>query len=286
MSDSNYEKNIKAIYEHQKYAYRKNAAVTLVVYLVMIGVFSLFLGNPFPHQTTILLLKIWQYGWISTRSYLLILCAVVALICSFTRSILSIWKDFKNLDEILLHHCDIVEYLKVMEKTLSYGKTLKFKGLQKNVFMLAQQRYSAALIANEEIEKCRKFLNEQWEGKKNSRLYKCCMLNLDFTDAYKQHDAKRFNQSVKKAGHSYKNNKILAAKGMMLQPDYETSEKMLKNYIPKTLYNNVQKQYLLGVCYIKMSDDDMAMECMEYVAENGGTTPCKVRAQKWISQHH
>ena len=166
MLDKRSEDQIQHAYDRQKKGRTKGFLVLLVVYILMIGIVSLFLGNPIPHKETLLFFSIWDYGWIYTYPYLVVLCGVVGLAFSLIWIYYIILRDLIKIDEIVLQQCDVEMYLETMKYGVAYGKKLKFKGFQKSLFMLLQQRLSMALISNVKLEECRQFLTEEWIGKK------------------------------------------------------------------------------------------------------------------------
>ena len=148
MLDKRSEDQIQHAYDRQKKGRTKGFLVLLVVYILMIGIVSLFLGNPIPHKETLLFFSIWDYGWIYTYPYLVVLCGVVGLAFSLIWIYYIILRDLIKIDEIVLQQCDVEMYLETMKYGVAYGKKLKFKGFQKSLFMLLQQRLSMALISN------------------------------------------------------------------------------------------------------------------------------------------
>ena len=182
MSDTKLEEQIQHAYDRQKYGRIKGFFLFLVIYVLLIGMISLFLGNPLPHKETVVFFSIWDYGWIYTYPYLIVLCGVIGFILSLAGVCSVILRDLAKIDEIILQQCDVEMYLKTMKYGVSYGKKLKFKGFQKSLFLMIQQRLATALIANEKLQECRRFLTEEWTGKKSSRLYKLAIMNLDLVN--------------------------------------------------------------------------------------------------------
>ena len=282
MLDKRSEDQIQRAYDRQKKGRTKGFLVLLVVYILMIGIVSLFLGNPIPHKETLLFFSIWDYGWIYTYPYLVVLCGVVGLAFSLIWIYYIILRDLIKIDEIVLQQCDVEMYLETMKYGVAYGKKLKFKGFQKSLFMLLQQRLSTALISNAKLEECRQFLTEEWIGKKNSSLYKLAIMNLDLVEAYYHLDTDKFNSLFQKAAPAFKKHKLFVAEQMFLEQKYEQTAAFLGTYKGKNPYNEVQRQYLLGKCFDKTGNKQMAEECMRYVSTHGNTMPCKKKAQEWI----
>lgn len=103
---------IKRMYERQKAGRVKFVIIFLVIYVLMIGMISLFYGNPFTHKEEVLFFETIQKGWISEKIYLLLVCAGIGLIAGIGSVIYEIMQKFKMLDQILLQKCDVQEYLK------------------------------------------------------------------------------------------------------------------------------------------------------------------------------
>lgn len=280
MLENKLEKQIKDIYEHQRYGRMKMIVVFLAIYFLMIGMVSLFLGNPFSHKGYILFFETWQYGWIYTRPYLIVVCGVTGLMLSLVGISVTVVYDLKKVDKILLQKCDAAVYLEMMEYAVSYGKMLKFKGFQKSVFLLVQQRIVAALIANDKLVETRRFLSVEWCGKKESRLYKSSVMNLELVWAYRHLDVIRYNELFQKAGGEVKKNQIFIAEQLFLEQKYDQTIAVLKDHQKESLYNEVIKTYLLGLSYSRIGDYQKAKICMQYVIENGNTMPQKLWAQE------
>lgn len=282
MLDTRLEEEIQHAYDRQKYGRTKGFLIFLVIYILMIEIVSLFLGNPLPHKETLLLFSIWDYGWIYTYPYLVVLCGVIGLVLSIIWVCYIFLRDLAKMDEIVLQQCDVEMYLKTMKYGVSYGKKLKFKGFQKSLFLLLQQRLSTALISNVKLEECRQFLTEEWIGKKNSRLYKLASMNLDLVEAYYHSDTDKFNGLFQKAAPAFKKRKLFVAAQMFLEQKYEQTAVFLETYKAKNPYNEVQRQYLLGECFDKTGNKQMAEECMRYVATHGNTMPSQKKAIEWL----
>ena len=182
----------------------------------------------------------------SCRKILLALCAVAAIFLALLRVSLKILKGFKVFDDILQRQCDPKQYLAVISYGVSYGKELRLKGYQKSVFLLMQQRYALALMGNARLEESRRYLNEEWSGKKKERLYKQTVLNLDLVEAYQQQDADRYNELYDRADRSIKRNKLFGAEKLFLEHQYKQAIDFLEGYRVRTAYDKVIRSYLLG----------------------------------------
>lgn len=282
MSDTKLEEQIQHAYDRQKYGKIKGFFLFLAIYVLLIGMISLFLGNPLPHKETVVFFSIWDYGWICTYPYLVVLCGVIGLVLSLIWVYYIFLRDLVQIDKLVLQQCDVEMYLETMKYGVSYGKKLKFKGFQKSLFLMLRQRLATALIANEKLQECRRFLTEEWTGKKSSRLYKLAIMNLDLVEAYYYLDTDKFNGLFQNAAPAFKKHKLFVAEQMFLEQKYEQAAAFLGTYKAKNPYNEVQRQYLLGKCFDKTGNKQMAEECMRYVAAHGNTMPCQKKAQEWI----
>ena len=68
-----------------------------------------------------------------------------------------------------------------------------------------------------------------------------------------------------------------------LEQKYEQALVFLKTYKTRYAYYEVMRQYLMGKCYDKAGNRNMAEACMRYVAAYGNTLPCREGAQEWLS---
>ena len=95
------EEQIKKIYEKQKNGRIRMIRNVLLIYAALICVVSIFKGNPFPHQETVLFFDVKQPGWVTTDPWLLWICVVVDLIAGIfilIRDILR--KIFRNAGRV------------------------------------------------------------------------------------------------------------------------------------------------------------------------------------------
>lgn len=275
---------IKRMYEKQKAGRVKSVIIFLVVYVLMIGVISLFYGNPFPHKEKVLFFETIQKGWINEKIYLLLICAGIGLIVGIGSIVYGIMQNIKMLDQILLQKCDVQEYLKNMEYAVSYGKQLDFKGFQKTVFMLAQQRYVLAMAVDWRTEEAKRYLDTEWIGKKDSRVYQRMSANVRLIHSYCNQDVEEFLNVFARHKVFWKNRMFIAEK-LILEKQYQKAEKLLSSDKEKLPYNEVNRNYLLGGCYDKLGEQESAKKCMEYVEQYGNTMPCKMQAQEWLEMN-
>ena len=279
------EEKIIKLYKKWKGGRIKNALSAVVFYFLMMIIVSIFFGNPFSHRETLLFFEVWEPGWISTRTYLLVLCGAAAIFLTLFMVCYKILKSFKEFDDILQQQCDPKQYLEVISYGVSYGKELRLKGYQKSVFQLMQQRYALALMVNAQLEESRRFLNEGWIGKKKAGIYKNTVFNLDLVEAYQQQDVERYSELYNRAGRSFKKNRLFGVQKLFLEHQYKQAADILEGYKVKTAYNNVIRSQLLGQCYDNLGDRKRAEECMRYVLEYGNTMPARAKAEKWLTHN-
>lgn len=312
MLSLNIKKQIQHNYKRMKHGKIKGILLYLTICVVAACIISLFQGNPFPHKESFTGLSIdsygsflfpgnpfsykgaglsrsvWNDGWmytgLVTYPYLLVFFCVAACVLSIIVVCVPLIRDVNKYNQVLLRKCDVKSYLEIMEYGVTYGKTLTFRGFQGSVFSVMQENFVLALIANKKLEECRRFLEEEWTGKRNSRTYKRLVMNLNLVEAYEDFDSARFNELFQKAGRRLKKEKLLVAEKMFLEQKYDQTIALLKAYKASTRYNEVFRHYLMGMCYDKMDNQKMAEDCMRYVSEHGNTMPCRERAQEWISQ--
>ena len=91
----------------------------LLIYAALICVVSIFKGNPFPHQETVLFFDVKQPGWVTTDPWLLWICVVVDLIAGIFILIRDIFRDFSKIDRILLQQCDAEKYSEMLEELIN-----------------------------------------------------------------------------------------------------------------------------------------------------------------------
>ena len=95
---------------------------------------------------------------------------------------------------------------------IKYGKSLDYKGFQKNVVLMAQPKYIVALIANGELQKAEEYTKNEWKGKKEGRFWQQVVTNLELTKKYQEKDGAGYSDTLEKAGNVFQNNPLFMAK--------------------------------------------------------------------------
>ena len=183
---------IEKLYEKYRRGRLKAVIICVIAYFAMMGVVSMFLGSPFPHKTQILFMETIANGWINTHGYLLILCGIIGIIVGMGSILYQILHDFEKFDKILLEECDTKKYLEIMEYAVSYGTKIKTKDFQKSVFTLAQQRYVLALMAEHCFPKAMAYLQNHWQGKKTTNLYRNTALSAQLASSFENRNGEEF----------------------------------------------------------------------------------------------
>lgn len=276
------EEQIKKIYEKQKNGRIRMIRNVLLIYVALICIVSIFKGNPFPHQETVLFFNVKQSGWITTDSYLLWGCAVFDLIVVMLIEICNILREFSKIDRMLSQECDAEKYLEMLEGMIKYGKSLDYKGFQKNVVLMAQPKYIVALIANGELQKAEEYTKNEWKGKQEGRSWQQVVTNLELAKKYQEKDGAGYSDTLEKAGNVFQNNPLFMAKKFMLKEEDEAAIRLLEDDTEKLPYYEVTRRLLLGVCYYRVGKEQQGKECMEYVIAHGNTLDCKKEAKKYI----
>lgn len=275
-------RQIEKMYKIQKNRRIKAVTVSIIVFIITMIVISIFLGNPFPHKGNIVFLQVTYPGWINTDGYLLCLCGVAGCLAGIGNMLWSVLRPFRELDQVLLQHCDAKDYLEQMEYAVAYGKGLKWAGLQKTVLLIAEQKYVTALVVNQKLEEAEAYLNEKWMGKKKGRLFRQVATNLELVVTYNREEADSYCKTLRSAGEIFSKNRLCMAKQFFLKQDYKAALEQLIDHEEKVPYYEVGRKFLLGKCYDKLGDQSQAIICMEYVAEKGNTMPHRTWAQEWL----
>ena len=277
-------KQIEEMYKKQKNRRLKAVVTGIVIYTVMMSGISVFLGNPFPHKENVLVWETTVPGWVITDSYLLWVCAVVGVLVVVGNTVCSILRPFHRIDQILLRECDARRYLEMMDYAVTYGERLKWKGLQKTVFWVSEQKYVTALTVNQKFEEAEYYLNQKYKGKANSRAYRLAVVNLELAEKFAKKEEDSFCKTLLTAGKPFATNRLIIAKKFLLKRDYETAAAVLAEREEKIPYYEVGRNFLLGECYAELGNQSQAAECMKFVERYGNTLPCKAIAQEWLSR--
>ena len=125
------EEQIKKIYEKQKNGRIRMIRNVLLIYVALICIVSIFKGNPFPHQETVLFFNVKQSGWITKDYYLLWGCVVLDLIVVMLIEICNILREFSKIDRMLSQECDAEKYLEMLEGMIKYERVWIIKVFKK-----------------------------------------------------------------------------------------------------------------------------------------------------------
>ena len=272
---------IEKLYEKYKRGRLKAVIICVIAYFAMMGVVSMFLGSPFPHKTQILFMETMTNGWVNTHGYLLILCGIIGIIVGMGSILYQILYDFGQFDKILLEECDTKKYLEIMEYAVSYGTEIKPKDFQKSVFTLAKQRYVLALMAEHCFPKAMAYLQNHWQGKKTTSLYRNTALSVQLASSFENRNEEEFVELYQTGEILFRKNRIFLGKKLFLEGQYADAVELLQNIQKKTNYHEVQRQYMLAMCYEALKETQQASICMEYVAKYGNTMPCRYVAEQW-----
>lgn len=279
------EEKIVNLYEKHKRGRRKNITICVIAYFVMLGIVSMFLGNPFPHKAQILFMETMASGWISTHGYLLIICGIFGILVGIGSSIYQILHDFRQLDSILLEECDTKKYLGIMEYAVTYGKEINLKDFQKSVFMLAQQRYVLALMAEHLFSEALAYLYNHWQGKRTTVLYENTALHVNLTVSFENRNMADFVELYLQGEKLFRKNIIFLGDKLYLEEKYNEAVKVLQKSKERKAYHEVLRQYLLGKCYEKIGKVEEEIDCMKYVAKYGNTMPCRHHAEQYLREN-
>lgn len=168
-----------------------------------------------------------------------------------------------------------------MEYAVSYGTEIKPKDFQKSVFTLVQQRYVLALMAEHRFPKAMAYLQNHWQGKKTTSLYRNTALSAQLASSFENRNGEEFAGLYQKGEKLFRKNGIFLGKKLFLEGKYADAVELLQNIQKKTNYQEVQRQYMLAMCYEALKETEQASICMEYVAKYGNTTPCRYAAEQW-----
>lgn len=276
---------IVKLYEKQKRGRLKAVSICVLTYFAMLGIVSMFLGSPFSHKTQILFMETVVNGWISTYGYLFILCGIIGIFAGIGSILYQILRDFRQLDNVLMKECDTRKYLEIMEYAVSYGTEIKQKDFQKAVFMLMQQRYVLALMAEHCFSKAIAYLQSDWQGRRTTNLYQNTMLNVQLAVSFENRNWETFAELYRKGGKQFRKNKIFLGEKLFLERKYMDAVRILEGGKEQAAYHEVMRQYILAICYEALKEMGQAAACMEYVAKYGNTMPCRYQAEQWKKEN-
>lgn len=273
---------VKKLCKEQNRGRLKSVFRSIAAFFVIMGIISIFYGSPFPYKEQRILGQAMYSGWIIEKEYLLDISLFLSVIIGVGITNIKIMYRFYELDYELLYNCDVERYLETMRFAVAYGKKFRFKGYQKTVFTIMQQRYIRALIIKHNFHEAEMYLSTKWVGDKNISLCRQCMMNLRLTIYYQNKETEKFNQLYEQASTVFRKDKFFQAYSLILNEKFPEAVELLSRYKTKILYNEVKRNDLLGMCYAALGDMQSAKKCMEYVAKNGNTMPCKSQAEEWL----
>lgn len=271
---------IMKMYEYAKIGRRNIILAVIITYFIMVCLVSIFLGSPFPHREKVLFFETMQEGWVQTDFHWLIICAIVAAAVGAAGLLMymfKIIKGIKRLNYVLMHYCDVKKYLENMEFAASYGKSLSFKGMQKNLYWMMEQLYVLAMTVNLDFEKAVEYLDKEWTGNRSSRIYRLRKNNLEFIRAYYEGDTTAYNRVYEKEPY-LKKNRLFNGQKNFLDRQYGMAVESLSGEPERIPYNEVNRAYFLAMSYLALGKDNLAEPYLKYVIEHGNTMPCRQKA--------
>lgn len=280
-----YSEEIKLMYKKADRMTFKVVIVSILAYIISICIVSVFLGTPFPHKVVVAFVEVYVSGWIDTHMQYLILCGILAILVGWIYMAFALIKLLRGIDSILLKDCDCKKYLEIVKSGIQYGKDNKLKRYSKVLRTFLQERCTLALIANWELDAAKKFMEEEWIGKKTTISYRNCKMNLELVSAFVQEDVTWYLEVYNHAPIIFRNNKIFRSYALVLQDKVDEAIQLLAGSTEKNANAEVIRHFRLGKCYIKTGDMISAKEHMKYVIENGNTLPVKKIAEEWYNEN-
>ena len=141
------------------------------------------------------------------------------------------------------------------------------------------------MIENRKLKEAERYLEVDWSGKKNTRLYRQLAVNLKLIQFYYGKNREAFQETFKQSGKVLQKNPVFVAEGFLLEQRYEEAIAVLTGDKEKWPYYEVLRRFLLGMCYDTVGERKLAKEHMEFVMEHGNTMPCKEEAQEWWTRN-
>ena len=227
------------------------------------------------------------YMLFSKRSHSLLIFLVFALFLNIINRIdkKKMKQAFLNVDAILLKECDAMNYLLVVSEC--YNAFLQGQ-MNRYSFMMhdLEQRYCMALLVNGNVEEAMSFLESPVIVDHKSQHYRRMMFQTLFMKAYILNDRSRYPMNLQYESYVFRKYPLFRARKYVLFQEYEKAITFLNKYKTHSSYEEVMKQYLLGVCYNRTQRDEQAKKCEDFVYEHGQNLYfCYLNKQKEIIHH-
>lgn len=93
------------------------------------------------------------------------------------------------------------------------------------------------------------YLENHWQGKKTTNLYQNTALSVQLASSFENSNEEEFAELYQKGEKLFRKNGIFLGKKLFLEGKYADAVELLQNIQKKTNYQEVQRQYMLAMCY-------------------------------------
>lgn len=265
-----YYKNVKRITRNGLLLY-----FGLIVLLMI--VFSLFLGGPFVKTETLLFFTYHTEGWFFTKTYLIFLIILISILAAVSYGGIAGAGNVKQLQNILYQDCDAEKFHQILEEGIHYipyelyKKQEQAEHVAKRELACLEMLYVEALLACGREEQAVHYLKEEWTSKRSALGYRQLSLSMEASAAYCEGDVMRYRSILEKGGRLLRRNVIIAARLDWLEGRKEEAVSRLQTATTSIPYEQVMIWALLSDYLQELGRTEEARICEDSVIEHGGT---------------
>lgn len=263
---------IKNIYSKLKYSRLKRLMMLIFLMVAMVAVFSLFLGNPFPHKYSIVISEVWVEGWLTRDIILSYVIIILSAVLTIKWDAHRARKMLVPLMNLVLEECNATRLVEISKKGIDYAIENNLKA-EKRALQEFEYLYIFALNALGKFEETINYLENDWHSAKR-KIYRMYVLQMKLNIAARDEKVELYHTLYSQAPKVLNKNFSFLLQSKVVDGKYAEAIALIgkeqgKNKPLCSLYQ-VRDMYYKAKCYKQMGDLEKAKSCFDYVIDNGG----------------
>lgn len=283
------EDNIRRIYKKPMFIWWRIDCITLGFIILLSSIASIFLGTPFSRKVEVLFIEVWEDGWIWNEPYLPYCIGIISLVLSGRIRKWQWEKVWGPIRNILYQKCDADLFLQYSLSGIEYTPNSREKKFDKKweykiKLMYFEIFYVKALNAKGKYEDSLKYLERHWKSYKKKKILRHLLEETKLKISYEEKDQISYDKIYRGSVRTIKKNKVLAAKGLILQKKYNEAIEVLERITPRFCYEKIEIFYYIAYCYGQLNNEKKVQEYIGIVIENGNNTMIKEKALELLKE--
>ncbi len=283
------EDNIRKIYKKPMFIWYGIDCITLSFLILFTSIACMVLGSPFPRKVEVLFMEAWEAGWILSEPYLPYCIGIISYILSGGIRKWQWGKVWSPIRDILYQKCDADLFLQYSLSGIEYIPNIrekKFDKMQeyKLKLMYFEIFYVRALNAKGKYKESLEYLERHWKSYKKKKIFRHLVEETKLKISYEEKNEISYDKIYRGSVRTIKKNKVLAAKGLILQRKYDEAIEVLERIPPRYCYEKIEIFYYIAYCYGQLNNEKKVQEYIGIVIENGNNTMIKEKALELLKE--